>query len=153
MTSAAPAEPSTPFPRLVPELAVTDLAKSLGFWVTLCGFEVLYDRPDEGFSYLNMGTAHVMLDQIGLSRDWTTGPLEGPLGRGVNFEISLPEGIDPIVDRLVAANWPLFMEPEIKRYQAGDTALYVSQFLVQDPDGYLLRFSSRVVDTNRWPVN
>jgi|SRR5450631_546837 len=34
-------------PGLVPELLITDLAASLNFWVTLCGFEILYDRPKE----------------------------------------------------------------------------------------------------------
>jgi catechol 2,3-dioxygenase-like lactoylglutathione lyase family enzyme len=34
----------------VPELLITDLAASLNFWVTLCGFEILYDRPKEGFA-------------------------------------------------------------------------------------------------------
>jgi len=35
------------FPGLVPELLITDLATSLNFWVALCGFEILYDRPKE----------------------------------------------------------------------------------------------------------
>ena len=37
-------------PCLVRELLVTDLAASLDFWVTLCGFEILYERPKEGFA-------------------------------------------------------------------------------------------------------
>ncbi|MFT2817821.1 bleomycin resistance protein [Leifsonia sp. A12D58] len=146
MTSA-PVDPSPAVPQLVPELGVTDLGESLAFWVTLCGFEVLYDRPEEGFAYIHVGSAHLMLDQMGVGRDWTTGRLERPLGRGVNFEIAVPD-IAPIVDRLAAAKWPLFMEPETKRYQTGETDVQVSQFLVQDPDGYLVRFSARVTAAN-----
>jgi hypothetical protein len=48
-----------------------------------------------------------MLDQIGQTRDWVTGPLEPPLGRGVNFQVSVPT-IEPISAAL--AHWPLFMD-------------------------------------------
>ena len=130
-------------PGLVPELLITDLATSFNFWVTLCGFEILYDRPKEGFAYLHFGTAHIMLDQIGVGRDWVQGTLERPLGRGVNFQVTVPE-ITPLVERLSSAGWPLFMAPENKWYQTGDTEAGVSQFLVQDPDGYLVRFASPI---------
>lgn len=128
-------------PGLVPELLITDLATSLNFWVTLCGFEILYDRPEEGFAYLHSGTAHVMLEQIGVGRNWIPGTLERPLGRGVNFQVSVP-AIAPLVERLTSSRWPLFMAAEDKWYQTGDTKSGVSQFLVQDPDGYLVRFTS-----------
>ena len=130
-----------PTPSLVPELLITDLATSLEFWVGLCGFEVRYGRAEEGFAYVQLGSAHVMLDQIGVGRDWVSDTLERPLGRGVNFEITIPS-ITTLVDRLAASGWPLFMEPETKRYQKGDMSVGVRQFLVQDPDGYLLRFAS-----------
>ncbi|WP_420898235.1 VOC family protein [Cryobacterium sandaracinum] len=50
---------------MVPELLVTSLEASLDFWCRLCGFEVLYDRPDEGFAYITSGTAHIVLEQRG----------------------------------------------------------------------------------------
>ena len=133
--------PAPPSPSLVPELLITDLATSLEFWVDLCGFEVLYGRADEGFAYLHLGSAHVMLDQIAVGRDWVTDTLEHPLGRGVNFEITVPT-IDPLLGRLAASDIPLFMDPETKWYDRGDSEIGVRQFLVQDPDGYLLRFST-----------
>ncbi|WP_426977558.1 bleomycin resistance protein [Pseudarthrobacter sp. O4] len=142
MTSAS-GEGAPISPGLVPELLITDLVTSLHFWVTLCGFEILYDRPEEGFAYLHSGTAHVMLEQIGVGRNWVPGTLESPLGRGVNFQVGVP-AITPLVERLSAAGWPLFMAPENKWYQTGDTEAGVSQFLVQDPDGYLIRFAARL---------
>lgn len=128
-------------PDLVPELLVTDLATSLNFWVELCGFQVRYDRPQEGFAYLHSGTAHLMLEQIGVGRNWVPGALERPLGRGVNFEVTVPT-ITPLLERLLTVGWPLFMAPEDKWYQTGDSQTGVSQFLVQDPDGYLVRFAA-----------
>lgn len=122
---------------------VTDLTISLTFWVDICGFEVRYDRPEEGFAYLQLGSAHVMLDQTGIGRDWITQTLERPLGRGVNFEIAVPS-IDSVLNRCTAADWPLFLEPETKWYRTSDGEVGVRQFLVQDPDGYLLRFTCRV---------
>ena len=133
-------EPLT-WARLVPELLVADIDKSLRFWRDVCGFTVLFDRPDEGFAYLDLDGAQIMLDEIGQTRDWMTGPLEPPLGRGVNFQVSVP-AIEPILAALARADWPLFMEPEQKWYRTGEVETGVHQFLVQDPDGYLVRFSA-----------
>lgn len=130
---------------LVPELAVRDVTRSLGFWCDLCGFAVAYDRPEDGFACLQRGTARVMLDELGRGRDWITAPLEHPLGRGINLEIAVPR-IAPILDALAAAGWPLFLGPETKRYRIRDGQVAVRQFLVQDPDGYLLRFSELLTD-------
>jgi catechol 2,3-dioxygenase-like lactoylglutathione lyase family enzyme len=107
---------------LVPELLITDLATSLNFWVTLCGFEILHDRPREGFAYLHCGTAHIMLEQIGVGRNWIPGTLERPLGRSVNLQVTEP-AIMALVERLTSSDWPLFMAPEGKRYQTGERRL------------------------------
>lgn len=125
-------------PSLVPELTVTDLSASLEFWCDLMGFIVAYERPEERFAYVSLGSAHVMLDQLAQGRTWQTGSWERPLGRGINLEIQVPD-LDSVLDRLRAADWPLFMEPEEQWYSTGDVELGVRQFLVQDPDGYLLR--------------
>jgi catechol 2,3-dioxygenase-like lactoylglutathione lyase family enzyme len=127
--------------RLVPELSVADLCQSLRFWRDLCGFTVVFDRPEEGFAYLDLGEAQIMLDQRGLTRDWETGPMETPYGRGVNFQVSVP-ALDPILAALAGVDWPLFLAPEEKWYRTGGIETGVRQFLVQDPDGYLVRFSA-----------
>lgn len=49
----------------------------------------------------------------------------------------------PILSALRAVDWPLFMEPEMRSYQVDGREVIVEQFLVTDPDGYLVRFSSR----------
>jgi catechol 2,3-dioxygenase-like lactoylglutathione lyase family enzyme len=77
-------------PGLIPEPAVTDLAASQRFWCELLGFRARYARPDEGFAYLVLGGAHLMLDQVGLGRTWITAALEAPLGRGINFQLAVP---------------------------------------------------------------
>lgn len=130
-------------PGLVPELAVRDLRASLHFWCDLVGFTVRYDRPDEGFAFLTLGRAHLMLDQIGLGRTWKTGALVPPLGRGLNLQVSVPDIASPL-SLLAAADWPLFLQPEEKWYRIGSEEAGVAQFLVQDPDGYLLRLQAPI---------
>lgn len=125
-------------PAVVPELGVTDLDQSLSFWCDLIGFEVKYDRIDEGFAYITLGDAHFMLDRLETGRSWLTGEASYPLGQGINFEISVRD-LQPILSRLAAVNWPLFLKPEEKWYGANEVEIGVQQFLVQDPDGYLLR--------------
>lgn len=129
-------------PALVPELLVADTPASIEFWCGLCGFTIDYQRQDEGFAYISRGSAHVMLEQQGVGRNWVTGPLGRPLGRGINFQVSVPN-LAPILSSLRAAGYPLFMEPETKWYRITDTEeTGVEQFLVADPDGYLLRFQA-----------
>ncbi|WP_215401645.1 MULTISPECIES: VOC family protein [unclassified Leucobacter] len=130
-------------PSLVPELLVTDSPRSLAFWCGLCGFKIDYQRPEEGFAYLSLGSAHVMLDEIGEGRTWETAPLEPPLGRGINFQIEISD-LAPVLRSLRGAGWPLFVEPEAKWYRISDTEeVGVEQFLVTDPDGYLIRFQTK----------
>lgn len=131
-------------PALVPELLVSDVTRSVDFWCHLCGFTINYERPDEGFAYLSLGSAHLMLEQQNIGRNWVTGPLELPLGRGVNFQINVPD-LDPILAALAVAGHPLFMPPETRWYRMGDrTEAGVRQFLVTEPDGYLIRFQMSI---------
>ena len=130
-------------PGLVPELAVTDYEASRRFWCDLVGFSLRYERPEEGFGYLVLGSAHLMLDQINQGRTWATGTLEAPLGRGINLEIQVAP-LDAVWERLTQAQWPIFVEPEEKWYRAGDVEIGVRQFLIQDPDGYLVRLQEEI---------
>ncbi len=104
-------------PGLVPELTVTDYEASRRFWCDLVGFSLRYERPEEGFGYLVLGNAHLMLDQIDRGRTWATGPLEFPLGRGINLEVQV-DNLDGTLQRITEAGWPIFVEPEEKWYRA-----------------------------------
>lgn len=126
---------------LVPELLVSDLDASLRFWCGLCGFAVAYERPEDRFAYLDRAGRQVMLEEVmAPGRRWVTAPLERPFGRGINLQVDV-EDVTPILAALDAAGWPLFLSPEEVWYRAGSQEVGVRQFLVQDPDGYLLRFS------------
>ncbi len=125
---------------LTPELSVRDFAVSLEFYTRVLGFTVRYERPEEGFAFLELGAATLMIDRIGLSRDWQTAALEYPLGRGINFQIMVAQ-VDPLLERLHRAGITLFAGVEEKWYRKDQHHVGNRQFLVQDPDGYLLRFA------------
>lgn len=127
--------------RMVPELLVSDLPRSLAFWRDLCGFGVVYQREEEGFVFLDLEGAQFMLEEVRGGENWITGPLEAPRGRGINFEIKVAS-IDALLARLQAAGWPLYRARQERWYRSNDIEIGVHQFLVQDPDGYLLRFSA-----------
>jgi hypothetical protein len=81
-----------------------------------------------------------MIDEIGKGRTWKTADFEPPLGRGINLQIEV-KNVEPILTSLQQNNVPLFLELEEKWYRVGDHEVGNKQFLVQDPDGYLLRFT------------
>ena len=122
--------------KLVPELLVSDHAASRDFYVRLLGFSVRYERSAEKFCYLDLDGAELMIEQE--TDFWTTARREKPYGRGINLQIEVP-ALEPILGRLAAAGITLFRPVEEAWYRAGDTYSGNRQFLVQDPDGYLLR--------------
>lgn len=81
-----------------------------------------------------------MLEQAEAGKAWLTGPLEVPFGRGINFQIVHPQ-LDALHTRLVAEGYPLFQPLRTETYLEGQVAHTQRQLLVQDPDGYLLRFT------------
>lgn len=133
---------------LVPELKIGDLAASLAFWRDLLGFRVLFDRPEDGFAYLDRDGAQIMLDQRGAGAPerrgiWETGPMERPFGRSISFQVRAPD-LEAVRSRLEAAGVPIYFGPETRWYRIGAAEVGVQQFLVQDPDGYLVRLQRRI---------
>jgi catechol 2,3-dioxygenase-like lactoylglutathione lyase family enzyme len=129
--------------QLVPELSVSDFRKSLDFYTRILGFSVAYQREEEGFAYLTLGQAQLMIDEIGKGRTWETGAFEYPLGRGINFQIEVTN-LDELSNHLSVHDIPLFLEIEEKWYRKDNHEVGSRQFLVQDPDGYLLRFAENL---------
>jgi catechol 2,3-dioxygenase-like lactoylglutathione lyase family enzyme len=123
---------------MVPELSVTDLARSLVFYTGLLGFSVRYRRDDPPFAYLEQQQVQLMLEQVHLA-GWQVGALEPPFGRGINLQMELTD-IQPLLDRLQGAGIALFRQPTEVWYPVGEMLAGLREFLLQDPDGYLLRF-------------
>ncbi len=133
--------PKSGWADLVPELVVTDLTTSIKFWCGLLGFAVAFARPAASFVYLELGGAQIMLCQR--NGHWETGPLQRPLGQGINLQITV-DSIEPALKALAAVNWPLYQEPSDGWYRVGDQEAGQREFLVQDPDGYLVRLAQNL---------
>lgn len=125
--------------RLVPELSVTDLEASLKFYTQVLGFEVVFTRTAPPFAYLNFEGAQLMLEEIETG-GWQTGELSRPFGRGINLQIECAD-VSALRDKISAAAYPLYRDMKENEYAVGDTTYHVRELLVQDPDGYLLRFA------------
>lgn len=122
---------------LVPELTCTDLQASLVFYREFLGFEVLYERAEDGFAYLQLGQAQLMLEQG--FEGWLTGPMERPFGRGLNLQIEVADARE-LAERLERHRVSLYRDCRTAWYRDGAIEHGQVEFLVQDPDGYLLRF-------------
>ena len=130
--------PEAGFNALIPELDVSDLAARLRFWCGLLGFNIAYDRPSAHFNYLNPGPVHIMLCERNGSRE--VGELTSPFERGVKLQMMV-DPLSPILEALERAEWPLFRREQKVWHRARVMESGQREFLVQDPDGYLLRFA------------
>ena len=134
--------PTGGFAPLVPELDVTSIKASLAFWCGGLGFRVAYERRQAKFAYLERQGAQVMLCEI--NGNWQTAPLERPFGRGINLQIATDD-LESILEALRKLDWPLFEGTSESWYRTGETEEAGSrEFLVQDPDGYLVRFAQSI---------
>ena len=80
-----------------------------------------------------------MLDQ--LNDNWDVGPLEKPFGRGINISMSV-SNIEELYKKVLDNNINIFKELETHSYRVDDIVYHDKEFLIQDPDGYLLRFNN-----------
>lgn len=126
------------FNKLIPELTVTDINQSKDFYTKVLGFKIEYERVEDKFAFLSLGEAQLMLDEV--NDNWTVGELKYPFGNGINFQIDI-EDIEGLVRNVKAQNVPLFQDIFTSSYQCGDACYEEKEVLIQDPDGYLLRFS------------
>ena len=137
--------------RLVPELVCSDLATSLAFYVETLGFRVHYDRPEAGFAYLEREGAELMLDELSPG-SWLTGEMNRPFGRGINLQIEVSE-VATLRQTVRRAGVAVYRETEDAWYRAADGYVGNRQFIVQDPDGYLLRFFQSLGRREAAPVD
>ena len=124
--------------KCVPELLVSSFAESLAFY-KMAGFTDVYQR--QNFAYLEYQGAQFMISQR--NNWWETGEMEKPYGRGVNFQFSTNE-LDKLIERFKTAGIELYEGKKEKWRDLGGVQGGSIEFLVQDPDGYLLRFLQQI---------
>jgi catechol 2,3-dioxygenase-like lactoylglutathione lyase family enzyme len=124
------------------EMMVSDYPTSLRFWTAALGFSVAFERPAQKLACLERPDgAQVMLYQR--DGDWETGPMEQPYGRGLVIQIYVADAGDA-ARRVQAFGAPFYVPPREKWRDWGDRLGGQREFLVQDPDGYLVMVAERI---------
>lgn len=125
------------FNKLIPELSVSNINRSKDFYIML-GFQVMYERIEDKFVFLELNGNQIMIEEI--NDNWNTGTLEFPYGRGINITMTI-ENVEELYNFLMKRKYPVYSEIMYNEYYVDDVKYVDKEFLLQDPDGYLLRFS------------
>lgn len=127
------------FNKLIPELNVYDIKKSLNFYSKILGFRIEYERKEDKFVFVSLEGSQIMLQETKKNDKWDTGKLEYPFGRGINFQIEVKD-VERIYRRIKKHKWPVKLKIKDSLYRKSKVLLGNREFLIMDPDGYLLRF-------------
>ena len=129
---------------LVPELSVSSLDNSLKFYCDILGFQIEFKRPEDRFAYLSFHGSELMLEEDSdRPSPWRILPFDYPRGRGLNLSINCPDA-DALIAKLQEAKVPLQKGAENCWYRDTNILRGQRNFLVLDPDGYLLRFAQKL---------
>ena len=127
------------FNSLIPELSVFDIVQTRNFYEEL-GFKIEYERQKEKFIFMSFQDSQFMFEQIH-DDGWNTVELSYPLGRGINFSIAV-EDVEGIYKLVKTLNFEMYRELTRNQYQVNGAEETQIEFLIQDPNGYLLRFTN-----------
>ena len=126
------------FNSLIPELSVSNIAKSKAFYQKL-GFHIVYERPQDKFCFLELENNQIMIEEV--NDHWQVGQLTYPFGNGLNISMSLAN-VQAYYDFITKQQIKIFLPLKVNKYEASGKVYQDSEFLLQDPDGYLLRFNN-----------
>ena len=120
---------------IAPELFVRDIDASLRFYVEQLGFRTV--RRESGFAVVALGDAHLLLatpdETVQAMANWLAA---GPRGVGVHIRIMV-DAVDALYQRASASSATVVRGLDDRAYGLRD-------FIIADPDGFLLRFASPI---------
>ena len=120
---------------IAPELFVRDIDASLRFYVEQLGFRTI--RRESGFAVVALGDAHLLLatpdETVPAMASWLA---SGPRGVGIHIRIMV-DAVDALYQLASASGATVVQELDDRAYGLRD-------FIVADPDGFLLRFASPI---------
>ncbi len=128
------------FNSMIPELTVSDIEQTKDFYINKLGFALEYEREEDKFIFLSYNESQFMFEQKH-QNGWNMGELEYPFGRGINFSISTTD-VYELYERVQGFNIKLYRTLQETSYKCDYDDILEVQFLIQDPDGYLLRFTN-----------
>ena len=124
---------------MIPELSVFDIERTKKFYREL-GFKIEYERTEDKFVFMSFQDSQFMFEQIH-DDGWNIGEVVYPLGRGINFSIAVDD-IEELYKLVNSLNIELYRELTRNIYQVNGIEEMQIEFLIQDPNGYLLRFTN-----------
>ena len=127
------------FNNLIPELSVFDIFHTKNFYEEL-GFKIEYERQEEKFVFMSFQDSQFMFEQIH-DEGWNTGELIYPLGRGINFSIAVDD-IENLYTLVKSKKLEIYKKLTKSVYLVNEIEEVQMEFLIQDPNGYLLRFTN-----------
>ena len=127
------------FNNLIPELSVFDILQTKNFYEEL-GFKIEYERQEEKFVFMSFQDSQFMFEQIH-DDGWSTGELIYPLGRGINFSIAVDD-IENLYTLVKSKRLEIYKKLTKSVYLVNGIEEIQMEFLIQDPNGYLLRFTN-----------
>ena len=127
------------FNNLIPELSVFDILQTKNFYEEL-GFKIEYERQEEKFVFMSFQDSQFMFEQIH-DEGWNTGELIYPLGRGINFSIAVDD-IENLYTLVKSKKLEIYKKLTKSVYLVNGIEEIQMEFLIQDPNGYLLRFTN-----------
>lgn len=126
------------FNSLIPELSVTNIEKSKEFYLNL-GFKIIYERKEDKFCFLYLEDNQIMIEEI--NNNWNVGEMKYPFGNGINISMTVSD-IDSFYESIISKKIVLFRKIKTSKYRVDDIIYEDKEFLLQDSDGYLLRFNN-----------
>ena len=126
------------FNSLIPELSVTNIEKSKKFYLNL-GFKIMYERKEDKFCFLYLEDNQIMIEEI--NNNWNVGEMKYLFGNGINISMTVSD-IDSFYESIISKKIVLFRKIKTSKYRVDDIIYEDKEFLLQDPDEYLLRFNN-----------
>ena len=103
------------------------------------GYSPSWHPRENKFVFISLNNIQFMLQELSDQNKWEIAELSYPFGNGINFQLEV-SNIDNIYNNLVKNNYHITFPIEENWYRQGNRLLGNKEFLIQDPDGYLLRF-------------
>ncbi len=126
------------FNSLIPELTVRNIDEAKKFYLELLSFKLEYERVEDKFAFISLESNQIMLQEE--NGNWSVGKLEYPYGRGVNFEMTVSD-VDEYYATILRNGVTPFRTLTTNNYRKDNEVIVQKEFLIQDQDGYLLRFA------------
>ena len=114
------------FNSLIPEFSVSNIKASIDFYTSL-GFNIVYERAQDKFCFLQLEDNQIMIEQI--NDNWNTAKLEYPFGRGINISMSVKD-IDKFYEEVKNKNIKIFMKLKVNKYVVNDVIYEDKEFLI-----------------------